>query len=69
MFYEKPPSKLLHQTTTCALALGHWSFAHGLAMLLLDGRVHEELSNDGDASVRRIAAALTGELESSLVDR
>lgn len=41
-----------------ALALGYWSFAHGLAVLLLDGRVHEELSNDGDASVRRIATAL-----------
>ena len=48
-----------------ALALGHWSFAHGLAMLLLDGRVHDELSNDGDASVRRIASALLGSAPSS----
>ena len=43
-----------------ALALGYWSFAHGLAALLLDDRVHEELSGDGDASVRRIAKALLG---------
>ena len=48
-----------------ALALGHWSFAHGLAVLLLDGRVHEELSTDGDASVRRIATALLGPAPSS----
>ena len=41
-----------------ASALGYWSFAHGLAVLLIDGRVHEELSDDGDASVRRIATAL-----------
>ena len=41
-----------------ALAIGYWSFAHGLAVLFLDGRVHEELSDDGDASVRRIAIAL-----------
>ena len=45
-----------------ALALGYWSFAHGLAVLLLDDRVNEELSDDGDTSVRRIAAALLGHL-------
>ena len=48
-----------------ALALAYWSFAHGLAVLLLDGRVNEELSNDGDASVHRIATALLGSLAGS----
>ena len=43
-----------------ALALGYWSFAHGLAVLLLDDRLHEELSGGGDASVRRIVTALLG---------
>ena len=52
-----------------ALALGYWSFAHGLAVLLLDDRLHEELSGSGDASVRRIATALLGtRRESSDVD-
>ncbi len=41
-----------------ALAVGYWSFAHGLAMLFLDGRVHEELEGDQDAVVRRVAAML-----------
>ena len=36
-----------------ALAVGYWSFAHGLAVLLIDGRINEELSSDGDASTRR----------------
>ena len=39
-----------------ALAVGYWSFAHGLAMLFLDGRVQEELDGDQDTVVRRVAA-------------
>ncbi len=41
-----------------ALAVGYWSFAHGLAVLFLDGRVQEELAGDQDAVVRRVAATL-----------
>ena len=39
-----------------ALAVGWWSFAHGLAVLFLDRRVQEELKGDQDAVVRRVAA-------------
>ena len=45
---------------TRALAVGLWSFAHGFAVLLLDGRVREELGSDEDAIVRRVTAALLG---------
>lgn len=41
-----------------ALAVGYWSFAHGLAMLFIDGRVQEELEGERDAVVRRVAATL-----------
>ena len=41
-----------------ALAVGYWSFAHGLAMLFLDGRAQEELEGDQDVVVRRVAAML-----------
>ncbi len=41
-----------------ALAIGYWSFAHGLAMLFLDGRVQEELEDDQEAVVRRVATTL-----------
>ena len=41
-----------------ALAIGYWSFAHGLAVLFLDGRVQDELDGDEDAVARRVAAAL-----------
>lgn len=41
-----------------ALAVGYWSFAHGLAVLFLDGRVQEELKGDQEAVVRRVAAMI-----------
>ena len=47
---------------TRALAVGCWSFAHGLAVLFLDGRVRDELDDtvdpEDDQIVRRVAAAL-----------
>ena len=45
---------------TRALAIGYWSFAHGLAVLFLDGRVQEELDGAEDAVARRVAVALLG---------
>ena len=45
---------------TRALAVGYWSFAHGLAVLFLDGRVQEDLDGEDEAVVRRVAAALLG---------
>ena len=39
-----------------ALAVAYWSLAHGLAVLVLDGRFQEELGGDQDAEVRRVAA-------------
>ena len=41
-----------------ALAVGYWAFAHGLAVLFLDGRVQYELEGDQEAVVRRVAAMI-----------
>lgn len=44
-----------------ALAVGCWSLAHGLAVLLLDGLARDEIDGEDDeVIVRRVAAALLG---------
>lgn len=45
-----------------ALAVGCWSFAHGLAVLFMDGPVWDEIDGerDIDDTVRRVTAALLG---------
>jgi hypothetical protein len=41
-----------------ARALGCWSLVHGLAMLLLDGRVRDKMPVSVDDLTRRVAAVM-----------
>lgn len=40
-----------------AQAVGYWSLAHGLTVLFLDGRVHDELDGSEDEIIQRVARA------------
>lgn len=46
-----------------AFSIGCWALVHGLAVLLPDCRVQEELGGDEDAIVKRVAAALLCQFE------
>ena len=43
-----------------ARALGCWSMVHGMALLLLDGRIHARTATPPDDMIRRVAGAMFG---------